>query len=126
MKIVNLLMLVVYCVVATGCATVIHGRKQEIAVATNPPDATISDGKTTVQSPGKLILDRNKDHMITITKPGFYPETVRVSHVISGAVFGNIAFWTFGLIGWGVDAISGAQWRLEPETVNVTLHPETK
>ena len=28
-----------------------------------------------------------------------------------------------GLIGWGVDAISGAQWRLEPETITIKLRP---
>jgi hypothetical protein len=42
-------------------------------------------------------------------------------HVISGAVAGNLL--AGGVIGWGVDAISGAQWRLEPEALSVSLRP---
>ena len=41
-------------------------------------------------------------------------------HTFSGAVAGNLI--AGGLIGWGVDAISGAQYKLVPETVNLTLN----
>ena len=40
---------------------------------------------------------------------------------IGGAVFGNII--AGGLVGWGVDAMSGAQYNLTPVTVNVKLKP---
>lgn len=36
-------------------------------------------------------------------------------------MYGNIA--AGGLIGWGVDAATGAQYKLVPETVNVELQP---
>ena len=49
----------------------------------------------------------------------YHPEYVAITHVISGAVAGNIL--AGGLIGWGVDAMTGAQYRLVPEIVNVHL-----
>ena len=36
------------------------------------------------------------------------------------AVAGNII--AGGLVGWGVDAVTGAQYNLKPESINVTLH----
>jgi len=122
MKILKLL-LCPLCLLFTGCASIIHGTKQEVAITSDPPGAMISDGRSTITTPGILTLERKKDHMLTITKPGYQNETVRLGHVISGAVFGNIIFGVGGLIGWGVDAISGAQWRLEPEALSVKLHP---
>jgi hypothetical protein len=121
MRRLKLLLLSLSCLGATGCASIIHGTKQELSVSTNPAEATVSDGQTTVRTPGKLTLSRDRDHVLTISKPGYETESVRVVHVISGAVAGNIL--AGGFIGWGVDAISGAQWRLEPETITVSLRP---
>jgi PEGA domain-containing protein len=107
------------CTLLPGCATIVHGTRQKVSVTTNPPGASVSDGMTTLQTPATFNLERDRDYILTITKPGYDTETVRVTHVISGAVAGNIL--AGGLIGWGVDAISGAQWRLEPETLSVNL-----
>ena len=110
------------CVLFTGCATIIHGRRQNVSVSTNHPGATISDGVNTVTAPAMLNLKRDRDYLLTISKPGFETETVKVTHVIDGLVALNLL--TPGVvIGWGVDAISGAQWRLEPETISVNLRP---
>jgi fructose-bisphosphate aldolase class 1 len=38
-------------------------------------------------------------------------------------VYGNIL--AGGLIGWGVDSISGAEYNLSPKTINVTLKVNT-
>jgi len=111
----------ILCPLLAGCASIVHGTRQKIAVSTNPPGAQVSDGENSIQTPGSLILKRNQDYLLTITKPGYETETVKISHVISGAVAGNLL--AGGLIGWGVDAVSGAQWRLEPETISVNLRP---
>ena len=105
----------------SSCASIINGTRQKVSITTNPPGAMISDGVATYQTPATLDLKRGQDHILTITKEGHEPETVRLTRVISGAVAGNIL--AGGLIGWGVDAISGAQWRLEPETLAVNLRP---
>ncbi|MBS0635183.1 MAG: hypothetical protein JSR37_06950 [Verrucomicrobia bacterium] len=109
------------CMLFSGCASIVHGTRQKLALSSNPPGATVSDGESSIQTPGFLNLKRNQDYILTFTKPGYEVETVKVTHVISGAVAGNLL--AGGLIGWGVDAVSGAQWRLEPETISVNLRP---
>ena len=64
-------------------------------------------------------MSRKRDHSLVFELEGFHPEQVTVTHVLSGAVAGNILVG--GLIGWGVDAMTGAQYRLVPGTVNVHL-----
>ena len=109
------------CFSFVGCASIVHGTRQEVSISSNPSEAMVSDGEVTIKTPGKINLKRNKDHILTITKPGYETESVRIVRVISGALAGNIL--AGGVIGWGVDAVSGAQWRLEPETVAITLRP---
>lgn len=104
-----------------SCATLVHGTRQEIPISTNPSGALVSDGETTTETPAIFNLKRGTDHVLTITKPGYHTENIKLAHVISEVVAGNLIFG--GLIGWGIDAISGAQWRLEPEVVTVTLRP---
>lgn len=115
------ILLSLVCTLLPGCASVLHGTRQKIAIATIPPGATVSDGETTLQTPCLLNLKRNHDYVLTITKSGYETECVQVTHVISGVVAGNIL--AGGFIGWGVDAMSGAQWRLIPETISLTLRP---
>ena len=118
---ISKLVVPVYCLLATGCASIVHGTRQEVAVSTEPPDAIVSDGEFTAHSPCKLNLQRDQDHVLTITKDGYEPGSAHITHVISGAVAGNIL--AGGIIGWGVDAATGAQYRLEPETLCLTLRP---
>jgi len=117
--------LLLVCVVSVGygCATIVHGTHQDIACTTSPSGATVrsADGfKCT--TPCTLALSRKKDNTLTIEMEGYETSTVSVRSVLSGAVAGNIL--AGGLIGWGVDAASGGQDRLVPETVDVTLKPK--
>ena len=105
----------------SSCATIIHGTTQKITVATTPSGAVVSDGTQNLLTPAVLELKRKKDHVLTITKPGYETTTVPLSHVVSSAVAANVL--GFGFIGWGIDAITGAQWELVPETVTVVLRP---
>ncbi len=59
--------------------------------------------------------------MVTIEKDGYQSESVAITKSMGGAVAGNII--AGGLVGWGVDAVSGAQYNLNPTTVNVRLQP---
>jgi hypothetical protein len=89
-----------------------------------PTDSLVSSVSTvvTATTPATLELKRNTPHVLAILKDSYRPETVNLSRVISGAVAGNII--AGGLIGWGVDAATGAQYRLIPDTVHLTLTPE--
>ena len=112
---------IVVVLLATSCATIINGPTETVSVSSNPPGATVTDGKTSKVTPTQFVLDRDHDYILTISKPGFETEHVKIEHVISGWVAGNLL--SFGILGAGVDATSGAMWRLTPDTIVVTLHP---
>jgi len=115
-------MLLAVLLILSGCASIINGTTQEVSISTTPQGATV---KTTDNAacitPCKLELARKQDHILNINKKGYEETNLTLQHVISGAVAGNIILG--GLIGWGIDAASGAQYRLVPETVNVDLKP---
>ena len=115
----QILIIATICAFLPGCASIVHGTRQKIAIATDPLGAEVSTGEITMTTPCSLNLKRKNDHILSIHKPGYETETVKLTSVLSGAVAGNILLG--GPIGWGVDAISGAQWRLDPETVSIKL-----
>jgi len=127
-KLINVCLMVAFFCSLTSCASIINGRRQEVEVTSNPVGASVSDGTNTWTTPAKISLSRKSAHVLTFSKPGYEPQMVKVENVISGAVAGNLVFLPFagiGLVGWGIDALSGAQYKLVPDTVCATLHPST-
>jgi len=121
-KLLKALMLLTFCVSLTSCASCINGTTQSIAVSSSPSGASVYvDGANMGTTPTKVEVKRKHDHVLTITKPGYGQEEVILTHVFSGAVAGNLI--AGGVIGWGVDAMTGAQYRMVPEQVSVTLRP---
>ncbi|MBS0632719.1 MAG: PEGA domain-containing protein [Verrucomicrobia bacterium] len=108
---------------SSGCASIVKGSTQNIPISSNPTGATVRlDGNNVGQTPTSITAKRKGDHLITIEKAGYQPESIALTRNVGGAVFGNIL--AGGLIGWGVDAMSGAQYNLSPATINITLQPE--
>ena len=106
----------------SGCATIINSPSQKIPVSSNPSGARVEvDGTGSYKTPITIKLERKRDHVLIVSKEGHEQEQVVIMHVISGAVAGNIL--AGGLIGWGVDAMTGAQYKLVPGTVHVELKP---
>jgi PEGA domain len=106
----------------TGCATIIKGTHQEIPVSTDPSNASVLvDGVRQGYTPTKLNLARKASYVVTLELEGHESESVTLKPSIGGAVAGNII--AGGLIGWGVDAGTGAQYNLHPDTISVRLRP---
>lgn len=106
----------------TGCATIVKGTTQVIPVSSEPTGARVSvDGSASGTTPTSVTLSRKSNHMVTIEKDGYQSESVAITKSMSAAVAGNII--AGGFIGWGVDAVSGAQYNLNPATVSVRLQP---
>ncbi len=109
-------------IISSGCATIIHGTTQDLNITTDPSGADLNvDGQEHYKSPAKITMKRKDDHIIEVNMDGYQKETVNIKSVVSGAVAGNIL--AGGLIGWGVDAASGGQYRLVPENVDLRLRP---
>jgi hypothetical protein len=112
------------CILAlsTGCATIVKGTSQKIPMASDPVAADIIvDGQMVGQTPMTVSLKRKTDHLVSVQKTGYQPKSVAIVKDVGGAVWGNII--AGGLIGWGVDAASGAQYNLIPSTVSLKLDP---
>ena len=101
-----------------GCATVVKGTNQKIPISSYPSDAEVYiDGNFAGSTPIDVQMKRKRDHLVTIEKTGYLGASVPVVKDVGGAVWGNIILG--GLVGWGVDAITGAQYNLNPRTVTV-------
>lgn len=118
-------------ILSSGCASIIHGTTQDISLSSNPSGVKVlADGNQVGETPVSVTLKRKTDHILVFNKEGYEQEQRTVMHVVSGAVYGNIA--AGGLIGWGIDAATGAQYKLAPETISVVMQlakggsPETK
>lgn len=107
----------------TGCATIISGSNQKVNVNSTPSGAMARvDGNLAGVTPTIFTLERKVDHTVEISKVGYRTATVILRHTMNGATAGNIL--AGGFIGIGVDAISGAMYKLVPDRVDVTLEKQ--
>jgi hypothetical protein len=99
-------------VVLSGCATVIKGTSQNIAITTPPADGascilSSKEGNWTVVSPGIVHVEKSKeDVLVKCTKQGYLDATATIPSDFQGWTIGNVLLG--GVIGVGVDAASGA------------------
>ena len=114
------LLIIIALAISSGCATIIHGTTQDINITTDPSGADLNvDGSERYKSPAKITMKRKDDHIVEVSMDGYQKETINIKSVVSGAVAGNII--AGGLIGWGIDAASGGQYRLVPENIDIRL-----
>ena len=86
-----------------GCASVIDGTNQDIAVNTSPPSADCGLYRQGVLIARVPSLD---DISVACVKPGYQPATALDKSGTNGTVWGNFA--AGGLIGYVVDHSNGA------------------
>lgn len=111
----------------TACATASRGTTEPWQVNTSPPGASVqtSNGRYCSPTPCAIKMPRKAEFTATVTLDGYQPETVFVTHDLSGkgaaAYAGNILMG--GVIGLTVDAFSGSTQDLKPNPVTLTLKP---
>lgn len=104
----------------TSCATIMHGTRQSIGIASNPTNATVWVDKNYVGNTPLIVeMSRNNNHMLRIELDGYLPYEAAFSRQLSGWVFGNIVFG--GVIGLAVDAISGGLYKLTPDQIQAEM-----
>ena len=137
-KIILLPCLLVAAIYCTACGPT-QVLRQDIPVSTNPMGADIYvDGQKTGVTPTTVSLERNKDHIVTLTKENYnqadvavkrkYKETSLVgainSGVKSGLFFNNAAMGVSNALGsMSEKEKSGEMFDLVPSTIQVTLTP---
>lgn len=112
----------------TGCATITKGSSQSVTINTDPPGANCTLNRegamigAVAQTPGTLLLEKDKDTVTVSCKKEGYSESIQpLEAAFQGMTFGNILFG--GLIGVAVDGMSGAMHQY-PSLVTVLLTPE--
>jgi len=110
----------------TGCATITRGTTDVLVVNTDPPGAQVEiSGEHACTSPCSVELKRKHDYHVKISKTGYEPVETDVMAQVTGAgaagMAGNVLIG--GLIGVGVDAMTGARKSLKPNPVEVHLVP---
>lgn len=107
----------------TGCASLVKGPTQQIPISTDPVKADVTvNGEYIGTTPIDLTLKRKRDHLITLSKEGYQSKDIAVTKSMGYAVWGNVI--AGGLIGWGIDAVSGAQYELSPKYISLKLAPQ--
>jgi hypothetical protein len=115
--------------VLASCATVTRGVHEKIKVLSEPTSAyaELSSGERGL-TPVTFLKRRKENFDVTVSKPGYITQTVKVRSNFSptggGAMAGNLI--AGGVVGVGVDAVSGASLSLYPNPVVVHLVPQSK
>jgi uncharacterized protein YceK len=104
----------------TGCATIIHGTRQDVGISSAPTGASVAiDNLQAGTTPVFTKLRRKENHVVRVSLPGYQPMDLTLTSSVSGWVWGNIAIG--GLVGLAVDAISGGMYKLSPEELSAAL-----
>lgn len=110
----------------SGCATIIKGSGQDIAVNSTPVEGAecvmhSSEGTWRLTTPGSAHVDKSKnDIKLTCTKVGYQDTTDTIPSGFQGWTLGNLLLG--GVIGLGVDAATGSINEY-PQTVTVQMTP---
>ena len=110
-----------------GCATIVEGTDQSVAVSTDPSGAScelLRDGHPIAfvnPTPGSATVTKSaKDVIVKCRKDGHDDEVAPLASKFQGMTLGNVIIG--GLIGVGIDAASGAMNHY-PESVNIPMTP---
>jgi hypothetical protein len=108
--------------VCSGCATIVTGGgpDQKVRISSEPTGARVTvDGTVRGQTPLSVELTRKDDHQVKVEMAGYAAHEQTIKSGFNPMVFGNILFG--GLIGVGVDLISGASTSLSPGDISPKL-----
>ena len=97
-----------------GCASISRGTTENISISSTPPGATAElsglDNPTSCVTPCVVVVKRSADITVTVNKEGYEPQVIPLTKEIppTGAAgfAGNVIVG--GLVGMGVDAVTGA------------------
>lgn len=111
----------------SACATVTRGTNDHFHVESTPPSATVTTSHGfTCTTPCTMELPRKSEFNVKIKLAGYKDFEMQIVNSMSGqgaaGLAGNVLIG--GVIGVGVDALTGATLDLKPNPLIVTLAPE--
>lgn len=111
--------LVAASVLLSGCGLIINGKKQMVEINSNPPLAkVVVDGRSQGSTPTTIALDRNNQHIVNLTYPGYQTVTIKMDQKVSKWMIGNLIWGPAVFVGLLVDALTGGMYLLTPDQIN--------
>jgi len=121
MKMFKLIAVLLCPILLVGCASITTGTHQKVPINSNPTGAVVTTNTGyKAETPCVAELRRNTDHTVTIAKEGYDTAIVVLRKGMCGSTAGNLILG--GFIGLGVDAVTGAMFKLSPEQIDIVLH----
>ena len=108
-----------------SCGTVTRGRTETVTITSDPADAAISTstGQYCPRSPCTLTVERKAEFTAFAEKPGYKKASIEIKTKVSGGgaagFAGNVL--AGGVIGMGVDAVTGASLDHYPNPAHIQL-----
>lgn len=121
----------------SGCATMFGGGGRQVVRIQAEPGADYvvktarGDFVASGKAPADVTLSRKHEYIVEFTAPGYEPASNALTRRMNGWAKVNFVFLIGGalaLIPMGIDASTGARWKLEPPVVAgllVPLPPQT-
>lgn len=112
------------CLGFTGCASIFTGTTQSIQVNSTPSGANVSvGGLDRGQTPLPVVLKKGSSgQCISLTLPGYQENTFQPQTAFNPVAILNL----WGILGWGIDAATGALWKYDPTFYNIKLQKASK
>lgn len=111
-------LVILFCLIAQGCATIMSGTKQKVSIISHPSEAKISiDGKHVSGTPSFVILKRKKEYKLKVEKSGYVPYEALIKQSFNYWSLGNliVGVWFFP-----VDGVTGSMWKF-PDKLEIIL-----
>lgn len=114
--------------VSVGCASMHHGRTQQVIIGSDPPGARILDGDEPLGVTPNFVKLRRHGALLRLEKDGFRSKEIRMPRSPSIRLWGDIGlgapflFLAPQVLAFtlGLDLLTGAAWEF-PERVDVAL-----
>ena len=113
--------LIAACIFLTSCASIINTGRQPVSIHSNPEGATILVNDSIYGTTPRTIemKRKKKDRLVKIQMDGYETYQIQMARSLSGWFFGNILIG--GIIGMGIDALTGGMYIIQPEQIDATL-----
>lgn len=115
---------VVCLLIATGCASIVDGRRETVSFSSDPPGAQIIiNGKPMGVTPASIVLERSDYDKANVIfkKEGYEDQHSTIETSLNMWFWGNVLCG--GLIGSSTDAATGAMWKFAPNSYYASMPP---
>ena len=119
---IKLTCLLAFFLLLPACATIKHGSKQKIPVASVPSGAKVYvDGTYAGETPMVIKVKRRENHKVAVSLPGHEIGVYALEPKLSGDVLYNLLLFPGVFAGFLVDSMTGGIYALDTDEISHRL-----